>query len=162
MSLKQDLRSVGAALRRGSPVVVDVPVEIRHTLLQRYVEMSMRNGRLSLASFGILIFGLAYEAPLLPRLLAWAALAAVFGVRVWLARRLLRRLDPADPRSDPLYDVLVVAASSVWGLAPIVLHPWLSPLGNYCVVYDAFVATALLAITYICAMPARLTSVNSS
>ncbi|HWH81890.1 MAG TPA: GGDEF domain-containing protein [Burkholderiaceae bacterium] len=162
MSLKQDLRSVGVALRRGSPVVVDVPVEIRFVLMQRYVEMSMRNGRLGLASFAILIFGLAYEAPLVPRLLAWAALAVVFGARVLLARRLLRRLDPADPRSDPLYDMLVVAASSVWGLAPVVLYPWLSPLGNYGVVYAAFVATALLAVTYIGAMPASVVMVAVS
>jgi len=155
MSLKQDLHSVWTALRQLSPVVVHVPPGIRHVLLQRYMEMSMQNGRLSLLSFGILLFGLAYEAPLLPRLLAWALLAAIYGVRVWRARRLARDLDPADPRSDHLYDVLLVVASSVWGVAPLLLQPWVTPFNLFCAMYAAFVATALLAITYIAALPAK-------
>ena len=162
MSLKQDLLAAGAALRRLSPVVVHVPPDIRHVLLLRYMEMSMQNARLSLVSFGILLFGLAYEAPLLPRLAAWALLAAIFGVRVWRARRLARRLDPSDPRSDRLYDVLLLAASSVWGVAPIVLQPWVSPFNLFCAIYAAFVATALLAITYIAALPASLMLVGAS
>lgn len=162
MSLKQDLRSVWAGLRRGSPVVVDVPPAIRFVLLQRYMDMSMRNGRLSLGSFGILMFGLAFEAPLLPRILAWVVLAAVFGVRVVLARRMLSRLDPADPRSDRRYDALVLVASSVWGLAPIALHGSVSPLSEYCITYAAFVATALLAIAYIAALPASILMVGAS
>lgn len=157
MSLKQDLRSVRAALRRGSPVVVDVPPAIRFVLLQRYMDMSMRNGRLSLGSFG-----LGFEAPLLPRIIAWAALAAVFGARVVLARRMLRRLDPADPRSDWRYDVLVLLASSVWGVAPIAFYGWVSPLSQYCITYAAFVATSLLAITYIAALPASVVMVGAS
>ena len=162
MSLKQDLEAVGAAVRRLSPVVVHVPPDIRHVLLLRYMEMSMQNARLSLVSFGILLFGLAYEAPLLPRLAAWALLAAIFGVRVWRARRLARRLDPSDPRSDHLYDGLLLAASSVWGVAPIVLQPWVSPFNLFCAIYAAFVATALLAITYIAALPASLVLVGAS
>ena len=161
MSFTQDLRSVWAALRRGSPVVVDVPPEIRFVLLQRYMDMSMRNGRLSLASFVILLFGLAMEAPLLPRIVAWIVLAAVFGARVVLARRMLRRLDPADPRSDRFYDALVLLASSVWGLAPIALHGSVSQLSQYCITYAAFVATALLAITYIAALPASVLMVSA-
>jgi diguanylate cyclase (GGDEF)-like protein len=162
MSLKQDLHSVWAALRRLSPVVVHVPPGIRHVLLQRYMEMSMQNGRLSLLSFGILLFGLAYEAPLLPRLVAWVLLAAIYGVRVWRARRLARDLDPADPRSDRLYDVLLVVASSVWGAAPLLLQTWISPFNLFCAMYAAFVATALLAITYIAALPASLVLVGAS
>jgi diguanylate cyclase (GGDEF)-like protein len=162
MSLKQDLVSVGAALRRGSPVVVNVSPAIRFVLLQRYLDMSMRNGRLSLFSFGILLFGLAWEAPLLPRIAAWAVLALVFALRVALVQRLRARVDPLDPRSDPFYDVLVVLASSVWGVAPIALHGWLTPLSQYCVVYAAFVATALLAITYIAALPASVVMVAAS
>lgn len=73
-----------------------VPPTIRAVLLQRHMDMSMRNGRMSLVSFGILVFGLAFEAPLLPRISAWAALALVFGVRVVRARRMLRRLGRAD------------------------------------------------------------------
>jgi diguanylate cyclase (GGDEF)-like protein len=162
MSLKQDIRSVWAALRRGSPVVVDVPPAIRFVLLQRYMDMSMRNGRLSLGSFGILMFGLGFEAPLLPRIIAWAVLAAVFGVRVVLARRMLRRLDPIDPRSDWRYDALVLLASSVWGVAPIAFHGSVSPLSEYCITYGAFVATSLLAITYIAALPASVVMVAAS
>jgi diguanylate cyclase (GGDEF)-like protein len=162
MPFQQEFRSVRVALRQLSPVVVDAPPGIRFVLLQRYMDMSMRNGRLSLASFALLLFGLAYEAPLLPRVIAWLALAAVFGVRVMLARRMLARLDPADPRSDRRYDALVLLASSVWGLAPIALHGSISLLSQYCVVYAAFVATALLAITYIAALPASLVLVAAS
>ena len=162
MSLTQDLISVGVALRRGSPVVVEVPPAIRFVLLQRYLVMSMRNGRLSLASFGVLLFGLAYEAPLLPRIAAWAVYAGVFAMRVRLERRIRERLDPLDPRSDRRYDALVVLASSAWGIAPIALHGWLTPLSQYCVVYAAFVATALLAITYIAALPASVVMVSAS
>jgi diguanylate cyclase (GGDEF)-like protein len=162
MSLQQDFRSVCAALRRGSPVVLDVPAGVRVVLLQRYVDMSARNGRLSLVSFGILLFGLAYEAPLVPRLLAWALLAAIMGVRAVRSRRLLSNLDPANPRSDRLYDVLVLVASSAWGVAPIALAPWLAPLNLFCTVYAAFVATSLLAITYIAALPASVVLVAAS
>jgi diguanylate cyclase (GGDEF)-like protein len=143
MSLKQDLQAVWAALRRLSPVVVHVPPAIRHVLLQRYMELSMQNGRL-------------------PRLGAWALLAAVFGVRWWRARRLARDLDPNDPRSDPLYDGLLLAASSVWGVAPIFLQAWVSPFNLFCTIYAAFVATALLAITYVAALPASLVLVGVS
>ena len=162
MSLKQDLHNVWAALRRLSPVVVHVPPDIRHVLLQRYMEMSMQNGRLSLLSFGILLFGLAYEAPLLPRLIAWALLAAIYAVRVWRARRLMRDLDPADPRSDRLYDVLLVVASSVWGVAPLLLETWVSSFNLFCAMYAASVAIALLAITYIAALPASIVLVGAS
>lgn len=162
MSLKQDLRSVGLALRQGSPVVVDVPPQVRFLLLQRYMEMSMRNGRLSLVSFGILIFGLAYEAPLLPRIVAWAVLAGVYAVRVWRTRRMLTRLDAADPRSDRVYDVLLVLASSVWGVAPFVFEPWVSALNLYCITYAAFISIALLSITYIAALPAAFVLVGCS
>ncbi len=70
MTLKDQLRSVGAALRQGSPIVVDVPPAIRHLLLQRHMAMSMQNGRLSLAAFALMLFGFAHEAPLLPRIAA--------------------------------------------------------------------------------------------
>ena len=162
MSLQHDLQAVWAALRQGSPVVVHVPADIRHVLLQRYMEMSMQNGRLSLVSFGILLFGLAYEAPLLPRLIAWGVLGAIYAVRVGRVRRLARLTDPAEPRSDPLYDLLLVLASSVWGVAPLLLQAWISPFNLFCVMYAAFVATALLAITYIAALPASLVLVGVS
>lgn len=162
MSLKQDFRSVGAALRQFSPVVVDVPPAIRFVLLQRYMDMSTRNGRLSLVSFGILMFGLGYEAPLLPRITAWVVLAMVFAVRVWRARRMLARLDPAEPRSDWLYDLLLLSASSVWGVAPFVFQPWVSELNLYCVTYAAFISISLLGITYIAALPAGIVLVSCS
>lgn len=60
------------------------------------MDMSMRNHRLSLVSFGILVFGLAFEARLLPRISAWAAPALAVGVRAVRARRMLRRLARAD------------------------------------------------------------------
>ncbi len=162
MSLKQDFRSVWIALRQLSPVVVDVPAGVRRVLLQRYMEMSMRNGRLSLISFGILLFGLAYEAPLFPRLAAWALLAAIFGVRVWRVRRMQATFDAAEPRSDRTYDLLLLVASSFWGIAPIVLQGHISPFNLFAVMYAAFVAIALLTITYLAALPASLVLVSAS
>ena len=162
MSLKHDLQAVWTALRQGSPVVVHVPPDIRRVLLQRYMEMSMQNGRLSLVSFGILLFGLAYEAPLLPRLIAWGVLGAIYLVRVWRVRRLAQRADPSAPRSDRLYDVLLLVASSVWGVAPLLLQTSISSFNLFCAMYAAFVATALLAITYIAALPASLVLVGAS
>lgn len=162
MSLSKNFRAVVAALRRGSPVVLDVPAPVRAVLLQRYMDMSMRNGRLSLASFGLLLFGMAYEVPLLPRLAAWAMLGAVYAARARRAARFAARLDPDDPRSDPVYDVLLLLASSIWGVAPFVLAPHVAPLNLYCVLYSAFVATALLSVTYIAALPAGVVLVGVS
>jgi diguanylate cyclase (GGDEF)-like protein len=162
MSFKEGLRSAGASLRRFSPVVLDVPPEIRYVLLQRYMEMSMRNARLSLVSFGMLVFGLAYEAPLALRIAAWVLLALIYAVRVRRTRGMLQRLNQQDPRSDRVYDVLLVIASSVWGIAPFVFQHWLSPLNLFCVVYAAFVATALLGISYTAAFPAGLVLVGVS
>jgi diguanylate cyclase (GGDEF)-like protein len=157
-----EFRPIGGALRRLSPVVLNVGPEIRFVLLQRYMEMSMRNGRLSLLSFGILLFGLAYEAPLLPRLAAWAMLALILWVRARRAKRMLRDLDPADPRSDRIYDALLLFASSVWGFAPIILHGWISVPNLFGLFYSAVVAIALLAISYIAAPPACIMLVASS
>jgi diguanylate cyclase (GGDEF)-like protein len=113
-------------------------------------------------SFGILLFGMAYEAPLVPRLGAWLVLALVYAVRLWRTRKFLRELDAANPRSDPVYDGLLLIASSVWGVAPLVLQPWVSTLNLYCVMCAAFVATALLAISYIAALPAGIVLVAAS
>ena len=162
MSLSKNIRSVLHALRHGSPVVIDVPAPVRAVLLQRYMDMSMRNGRLSLASFGLLLFGMAYELPLLPRVIAWCVLGIVYAVRARRAAGFAARLDPDDPRSDPVYDVLLLLASTVWGVAPFVLAPYVAPLNLYCVLYAAFVATALLSVTYIAALPAGVVLVGVS
>jgi diguanylate cyclase (GGDEF)-like protein len=154
MSMTRDLLSIGRALRQGSPVVVDVPPAIRVILLRRYIELSMRNGRLSLASFALLLFGIAYETPLGPRLAVWAALGAIYWVRVWRVRMIERRLDASDARSDPLYDVLALVASSAWGMAPWVLAGHVSDLNLFGALYAAFVASSLLAVTYYSALPA--------
>ena len=162
MSLQQDLRSLWRALREGSPVVVDVPADTRRKLLQRYVAMSMRNGRLSLASFGLVLFGLAYEAPLWPRLLALGALAVMLGLRVQLARRMRVGFAGPQPRSDPWYDLLVLVSSSFWGAAPCLLAGWVSPVNLFAMMYAAFVAVALLAAAYVAAMPAGVVLVTFS
>ena len=160
MSLLQDLRAVWAALRRFSPVVVNVPPGIGGMLLQRYVKMSLRNGRLSLIGFGFLVFVLAYEAPLVPRVAAWAALAVLIGLRAWRARGLLRRLDPANPRSDSLYDAMVVASSALWGAAPFALQGAISQSHLYVVLHAIYIGVALQSVTYLSAMPASLVLVG--
>ena len=162
MSLKQDLRALWSAWRERSPVVVNVPADTRRVLLHNYLEMSMRNGRLSMISFALLLFGLAYEAPLAPRLAAWALLGAMLAVRVWLVRRMAVRLAGPDPRSDPWYDVLLLISSSFWGAAPILLQGVISPMNLFAVMYAAFVAVALLSAAYVSALPAGVILVTFS
>jgi diguanylate cyclase (GGDEF)-like protein len=162
MSLKQDLEAVGKALCVLSPIVVGEPAAVRFVLLRRYVEMSMRNARLSLLAFGVMLFVIAHEAPLSARVVAWSAVAVVYLVRAQRARRMLAALDPDDPRSDRVYDLLLLVASSVWGVAPFLLEPWLSPVNLYAVAYAALIATALLAVTYIAALPASVVLVGCS
>ncbi len=153
---QHDLRSVWAAWRQASPVVLDVPADIRYRLLQRYVDMSLRNGRLGVLSFALMLFGVAYEAPLGPRLVALFTLWAILLVRGWLSRRLLARMDLSDPRSDPLHDLLVIAASFCWGLAPYALEGVIGPFNLYAVIYGAFIALAVLSVSYLSAYPASV------
>ena len=154
--MQHDLRSVWAAWRQASPVVLDVPADIRYRLLQRYVDMSLRNGRLGVLSFALMLFGVAYEAPLGPRLVALFALWGILLVRGWLSRRLLERMDLSDPRSDPLHDLLVIAASLCWGLAPYALEGVIAPFNLYAVIYGAFIALAVLSVSYLSAYPASV------
>jgi diguanylate cyclase (GGDEF)-like protein len=150
MPFTDDLTAVWAALRQRSPIVLNVPVETRRLLLRRYLDMSRRNGRLSLLGFGLLAFGLAYEAPLAPRLIVWALLGAMFAVRARLAKRMLRDIEGPDPRSNGWYDLLLLIGSSCWGVAP-------------CLLYGAtFVATSLLAAAYVSALPAGIVLVSVS
>ena len=151
-----DIRSVWAAWRVASPVVLDVPADIRYRLLQRYVDMSLRNGRLGVLSFALMLFGVGYEAPLVPRVLAVLALWAILLVRGWLAHRLLQRMDLSDPRSDPWHDLLVIAASLCWGLAPYALQDLIGPFNLYAVIYGAFIALAVLSVSYLSALPASV------
>ena len=162
MSLQQDLRALWDAWRERSPVVVNVPADTRRILLHHYLRMSTRNGRLAMLSFGLLLFGLAYEAPLAPRLAAWALLGVLMFVRARLTPRMLARMAGPDPRSDPWYDALVLTSSSFWGAAPVLLHGWVSPMNEFAVMYGAFVAVALLAAAYVAAMPAGVVLVAFS
>lgn len=96
-------------------MLLSVPVDIRYRLLQRYVDMSLRNGRLGVLSFALMLFGVAYEAPLGPRLVALFTLWGILVVRGWLSRRLL-----------------------------------------YAVIYGAFIALAVLSVSYLSAYPASV------
>lgn len=154
--MKHDLRSVWAAWRQASPVVLGVPADIRYRLLQRYVDMSLRNGRLGVVSFALMLFGVAYEAPLGPRLVALFTLWGILLLRGWLSRRLLARMDLSNPRSDPLHDLLVIAASLCWGLAPYALEGVIAPFNLYAVIYGAFIALAVLSVSYLSAYPASV------
>lgn len=69
--VRRDARAGDGARRGELPVPghhVIAPPTTRAVLLRRHMDMSMRNGRMSLVSFGIL--ALAFEAPLLPRVCA--------------------------------------------------------------------------------------------
>ena len=152
--MNPDLRSVLAALRRASPVVVDVPADVRYQLLRRYVDVSVRNSRLALLSFALILFAVAYEAPLWPRLVIFATVVAITLLRTHLANGLARSMNPVDPRSDWRHDLLVVAATLVWALLPFGFEGVVSPANLAVVVYGALIALAVLSVSYIAALPA--------
>jgi diguanylate cyclase (GGDEF)-like protein len=152
--LNADFRSLVTALRAGSPVVLDVPPQTRYFLLQRYLEMSAHNGRLGVVGMLLLLFGVAYEAPLLPRLLALAAMTFLLAWRAWLANRLLRTMDAGDPQSSLLHDVLLLVGSSAWSVAPLVLHDVISEPNLFGVAYAALVVVAVMSVSYHSALPA--------
>ena len=158
--MQQDLRSVLTALAQRSPVVVtDVSADVRHHLLLRYIDASTRNGRLAIASVVLLLFGVAYEAPLLPRIVVFAVLMTVLVLRSQRARDLMHRLDPAEPRSDLMHDVLMLVSALMWGFAPLALEPWVSAPVLSAVLYASVIALAMLAVSYVAALPACFLSV---
>lgn len=135
-------------------MVVEVPADVRFQLLRRYVEVSVRNSYLALAAFALILFAVAYEAPLWPRIAAFAALATITLVRSGLARAMERRMDPTDPRSDWRHDCLVILAMLCWGLMPFAFEGVVSPANLYVVIYGALIAVAVLSVSYIAALPA--------
>jgi len=145
---------VWTALKQASPVVVDVPTDVRFQLLRRYVEVSVRNSYLALLAFALILFAVAYEAPLWPRVAAFVGLVTITLTRSRLARSMERRMDPADPRSDWRHDILVTVAMLVWGLMPFAFEGTVSPAHLYVVIYGALIAVAVLSVSYIAALPA--------
>ena len=135
-------------------MVVDVPADVRYQLLRRYVDVSVRNSRLALLSFALILFAVAYEAPLWPRLVIFATVVAITLLRTHLANGLARSMNPVDPRSDWRHDLLVVAATLVWALLPFGFEGVVSPANLAVVVYGALIALAVLSVSYIAALPA--------
>ena len=152
-------RSVLDALRQRSPIVLHVPADIRCLLLQRYLEMSVRTSRLTAVSFAIFLFGFGYEAPLWPRVAAVLAMALAMQVRATLAQRLLRNLDPGDPRSHPLHDALVVATAIAWSLVPYLLKRYISEAPLFGILYGILIPLTVTCIGYIAALPACMLTV---
>ena len=157
--MKLSTRSVLNTLRQCSPIVLDVPVDIRYLLLQRYLEMSARTSRLTAVSFAIFLFGFAYQAPLWPRVTAVVGLTAVMVLRAALAQRLQRRMDPADPKSHPLHDALVVVTALVWGVSPYLLQDHIGDANLYGILYGALIPLTVTCIGYIAALPACMLTV---
>ena len=135
-------------------MVVDVPADVRYQLLRRYVDVSVRNSRLALLSFALILFAVAYEAPLWPRLVIFATVVAITLLRTHLANGLARSMNPVDPRSDWRHDLLVAAATLVWALLPFGFEGVVSPANLAVVVYGALIALAVLSVSYIAALPA--------
>jgi diguanylate cyclase (GGDEF)-like protein len=152
--LKQDVQSVVAALRQCSPVVLDVSDDVRHHLLRRYIDVSVRNGRLAFVSYALLMLGVAYEAPPWPRLAALALLGTITLLRARLAARLLAQMDPSQPRSDVRHDLLVIAAMGVWAATPFLLEPVIAAASLAVVIYAEVIMLAVLAVSFIPALPA--------
>ena len=137
-------------------MVLDVPHDVRYHLLQRYIDVSVRNGRLAFVSFALMLFGIAYEAPLAPRLLALAVLGAMTVVRVRRAAAQLQRMDPAEPTSDGQHDLLVIVAMLMWAAAPFVLEDVISAANMAVVIYAEVIVMAVLSVSFIPALPASV------
>jgi diguanylate cyclase (GGDEF)-like protein len=152
--LNADFRSLVTALRAGSPVVLDVPPHTRYFLLRRYLEMSVHNGQLGVVGMSLLLFGVAYEAPLLPRLGVLAAMTLLLAWRVHLANRLLRNMDEGNPRSNWLHDLLLLIGSSAWSIAPFVLVDVISEPNLFGIAYAALIVVAVMSVSYHSALPA--------
>jgi diguanylate cyclase (GGDEF)-like protein len=80
-------------------------------------------------------------------------------LRAGFAQRLLRRLDPADPRSHPLHDALVVATAVAWSVAPYLLQPRISEVPLLGILYGILIPLTVTCIGYIAALPACLLTV---
>jgi diguanylate cyclase (GGDEF)-like protein len=154
--LKQDIRSVLAALRQCSPVVLDVPADVRYHLLQRYIDVSVRNGRLAFVSYALLLLAVAHEAPLLPRLAALALLGVITLLRARLAAAALARMDPSQPLSDTRHDLLVISAMWIWAATPFLLEAHISAPSLSVVIYAEVIMLAVLAVSFIPALPASV------
>lgn len=154
MALREDLQAVRRALRKFSPVVVDVPPVIREVLLRRYLRMSLSNGWIAPVPYLFLTLAIGYELPLGPRLFVWLIFVSICLTRVWLGRRLMRRLETGDTRSDRLYDLLVIVGSSFWGFGPLLLQlGQVSEANLFVAVYAGIVVIALTSIGYLAALP---------
>ncbi|HEY4069844.1 MAG TPA: GGDEF domain-containing protein [Burkholderiaceae bacterium] len=150
------------ALRRASPVVVDVPVDVRYQLMRRYLEVSVRNSGLGMLSFALVLFGLGYEAAWGTRLLGFALMGVVTIARLRLAHALERRMDPADPRSDGAHDALVLTTMLIWGTLPFWFAGQVSAANLAVVVYASLVALAVQSVSYIVALPACMVGLAST
>ncbi|MEP6874902.1 MAG: diguanylate cyclase [Burkholderiales bacterium] len=151
--MKWSTRPVPNALRHGSPIVLDVPADVRYLLLQRYLEMSARTSRLTVVSFAVFLFGFAYQAPLWPRVAVLVGLTAAMVLRAVLAKRVQQRMDSADPTSDRLHDALVVATPLAWSAAPYLLQPYIAEPNLYGILYGALIPLTVTCIGYIAALP---------
>ncbi len=152
-------RSVPNALRHGSPIVLDVPADVRYLLLQRYLAMSARSSRLTVVSFAVFLFGFAYQAPLWPRVAALIGLTGLMVLRAALAKRARQRMDPAEPISNRLHDALVVTTPLAWGAAPYLLQSHIAEANLYGVLYGVLIPLTVTCIGYISALPACILAV---
>ncbi len=151
-----ELRAVLAALRQGSPVVLDVPEDVRCQLLQRYVDVSQRNAGLSLLSFGLVLFVAADAAPWWPRVLAFAVMFAIAIARHALVRRWRSSAQAQAPRFDRRHDLLVILAMGLWNSAPFALEGRIPASNLAVVVYAAQLSLTVLAVSHVAAQPASL------
>jgi len=157
--MNSSVRSVLNALQRRSPVMLDVPADIRYLLMQRYLEMSIRTSRLTAVSFAVFLCGFAYEAPLWPRIAAVLAMAVAMQFRALFAQRLLARLEPDDPRSHPLHDAFVVATALAWSAVPYLLQQHVSEAALFGLLYGILIPLTVTCIGYIAALPACMLTV---
>lgn len=154
-----EFRHVLAALRARSPVVLNVSLAIREDLYRRYIDVSRRNGPLNLFGFALVVFGVAYTAPLGPRIAVFGVLAALMLTRVLLARALGRRPARCEGHGTALgraHDLCIGMTGLAWGVMPFALSGLVGTLQLYALLYTSVVYLGMLSVSFLSALPATV------
>ena len=156
IELIEDARAVWAAWRRLSPVVVNVDDRQRKNMLLHYADASMRNVRLQFLAFALVLFGIAHEAPLTPRILAFFGLSALAMLRLVLIARFATsvkggRIAPSVPS-----EALALLMAGLWGCSPLILAPYLPAAHYYALAVVAVAVPSVISASFLSALPAAV------
>ncbi|MEO8249402.1 MAG: diguanylate cyclase [Burkholderiales bacterium] len=154
--LIQDMRAVLAAWRQFSPVVVGLGDRIHASLMLRYADASLRNARLQLIAFALVLFGVCHQAPLLPRVAAFGLLTVFIVFRLFVTSRLAARVRAGSNRTSLLNDACAMLTAVAWGATPLLLAPYLPPSDFYALSVISIAVLSMISVSYLSALPASI------